>query len=143
MAAQDIVIVHAGLITPVGLTLRETAASARARVARLREIAWRDRRFEPFITGSVPDEGLPELTPKLAALPLQQREARMLRMAHAALEETMTPLQGKTGPVPVLLGLPEQPSSNSSGTQRTRRELVDKKSMGGTAATPRPPLPRR
>ena len=110
MAAQDIVIAHAGLITPVGLTLRETAASARARVARLREIAWRDRRFEPFITGSVPDEGLPELTPKLAALPLQQREDRMLRLAHAALEEAMTPLQGKTGPVPLLLGLPEQHS---------------------------------
>ena len=110
MAASDIVITNAGVISPVGLSLAETAASARARVARLREIAWRDRRFVPFIVGTVPDAGLPDLTPELAGVALQQREARMLRMAHAALEETLAPLQGKVGPVPLLLGLPEQHS---------------------------------
>ena len=108
MTAPAVVIASAGVISPVGLSLAETAASTRARLARLREIDWRDRRFEPFIVGTVPDDGLPPLADSLTALPLQRREARMLRMAHAALEETLAPLQGRAGPVPLLLGLPEQ-----------------------------------
>lgn len=107
-AASSIVVANAGVISPIGLSLAETAASARARVARIREIEWRDRRFEPFIVGTVPDEGLPELAAALADEALQHRESRMLRMAHAALEEALAPLQGKVKPVPLLLGLPEQ-----------------------------------
>lgn len=107
MAGPDIVIASAGMVTPIGLSLAETAAAARARVARLREIAWRDRRRQPFIVGTVPDDGLPPLAPALQALPLQPREARMLRLAHAALEDTLAPLSGRLGPVPLLLGLPE------------------------------------
>jgi 3-oxoacyl-[acyl-carrier-protein] synthase I len=108
MNGQEVVIANAGVITPIGLSLAETAASARARVARIREIEWRDRRFEPFIVGTVPDDGLPALAPELAELPLQYREARMLRMAHVAIEEVLTPLQGNAEPIPLLLGLPEQ-----------------------------------
>lgn len=105
--ADDLVIASAGLVTPIGLSLAETAASARARVARIREIEWCDRRSEPFLVGSVPDDGLPELAGALAEEPLQYRESRMLRMAHVALEEALAPLQGQAGPVPLLLGLPE------------------------------------
>ncbi|MBK7614603.1 MAG: hypothetical protein IPJ08_09055 [Burkholderiales bacterium] len=109
MAANDIVIASAGLVSPIGLSLAETAAAARARVARLHEIDWMDRRFQPFIVGTVPDDGLPELAAPLASLPLQYREARMLRLAHVALEEALAPLQGKqVGCIPLLLGLPEQ-----------------------------------
>ena len=111
MSDTDLVIASAGVITPIGLSLAETAASARARVARIREIEWRDRRFEPFIVGTVPDDGLPELAAELAVLPLQYREARMLRMAHVAIEEALAPLQAshvRVGAIPVLLGLPEQ-----------------------------------
>ena len=108
MNPTDLVIASAGVVTPIGLSLAETAASARARVARLREIEWRDRRFEPFIVGTVPDDGLPDLAEGLAELPLQYREARMLRLAHVALEEALAPLQGKAAPIPLLLGLPEQ-----------------------------------
>jgi 3-oxoacyl-[acyl-carrier-protein] synthase I len=108
MATDDVVIAHAGVVSPVGLSLPETAASARARLARVQEIEWRDRRFEPFIVGSVPDDGLPPLVDALAALSLHYREARMVRLAHVALEETLTPLLGKAAPMPLLLGLPEQ-----------------------------------
>lgn len=104
---MTIVILGAGCITPIGLGLAETAAAARARVARLREIAMRDRRGEAFVAGSVPDDGLPALAPALAAAGLQPREARMLRLAHAALAETLAVLPDDTGPVPLLLGLPE------------------------------------
>lgn len=108
MRGDDIVIAGAGLVTPVGLSLAETAASARARVARLRESPFMDRRFEPHVTGSVPDEGLPALVEPLATQGLSYREARMLRMAHAAIEEATAPLAGRGLPAfPLMLGLPE------------------------------------
>ena len=108
MAGPAVVIASAGLVCPVGLSLAEAAAATRARVARLREIDWRDSRYEPFIAGTVPDAGLPPLADSLNALPVQAREARLLRLAHAALEDALAPLQGKAGAVPLLLGLPEQ-----------------------------------
>ena len=108
MSSDDIVIAGAGLVTPVGLSLAETAASARARVARLRESPFMDRRFEPHVTGSVPDDGLPALVEPLATQGLSYREARMLRMAHAAIEEATAPLAGRGLPAfPLMLGLPE------------------------------------
>lgn len=100
-------IVGAGLVTPIGLSLAESAPSARARVARLRAIDWLDRRFEPFIVGTVPDDGLPELNVALAGQPIQSRESRMLRMAHAAIADAMNALPALTAPPPLLLGLPE------------------------------------
>lgn len=106
---EAIVIVSAGMVTPVGLSLAETAASARSRVARLQEIPWLDRRNEHFVAGVVPDEGLPPLAEALQAEPMQCREGRMLRMAHAALEETVASI-GPLGPLPILLALPEQHS---------------------------------
>lgn len=108
MAAQPVMVVGLGMVSPVGLSVSETAASARARIPRLREIEWRDRRFEPFIVGSVPDDGLAELEPKLQGLFPQFREARMLRLAQVALEEVLQPLAQNTIPLPLLLGLPEQ-----------------------------------
>ncbi len=104
---SQLAIVAAGAVSPVGLSLAETAASARARVSRLREIEWRDRRFQPFIVGMVPDEGLPPLIPALSAQYPQYREARMLRIAHVALEEALHALVGYETPIPVLLGMPE------------------------------------
>lgn len=108
MSGAGVVIVSAGLLSPVGLSLPESAAATRARVARLREIDWYDRRHEPFVVGRVPDEGLPPLADGLAAQPLQAREARMLQLLHGALEEAVSPLRGQGGPLPLLLGLPEQ-----------------------------------
>lgn len=104
---MDAVIVAAGLVTPIGVSLGEVAAAARARVARLREIDWYDRRFEPFIVGAVPDDALPPLDETLAAEPVQYREARMLRLAHAALEQVFEVVPDGTPPLPLLLGLPE------------------------------------
>lgn len=122
MARPDIVIASAGLVSPVGLSLKETAASARARLARLRESDWRDQRFEPFIVGTVPDDGLPELAAPLAELPLQSREARLLRLAHAALEEALAPiaeqLAAQKQRLPLLLGLPEHHTTQPLDAKR-------------------------
>lgn len=145
MAGSDIVIASAGLITPVGLSLRETAASARARVARLREIDWRDRRFEPFIVGTVPDDGLPDLAAPLAALPVPTREARMLRLAHAALEEALAPIADAVATrkqrLPLLLGLPEhhttQPLDPKRFLARLNQQVPDVLDLAASVAAPR------
>lgn len=141
MATPRIVIAGAGVITPIGLSLAETAASARARVARLREIEWRDRRFEPFVAGTVPDEGLPPLAPALAAQGLSRREARLLRLAHAALEEALAPLGGRGDALPLLLGLPEhhtlQPIDAGRFLLRLAQQAPGAIDTGASAAAPR------
>jgi len=96
----------AGCITPIGLSLAETAAAARARVARLREGVWQDRRGDPYIVGALADDKLPVLSEVLCAEALDMREARMLRLGHAALAEALATLPEGTE-VPLLLGLPE------------------------------------
>lgn len=142
MSQPDTVIASAGLVTPIGLSLPETAASARARVARLREIPWMDRRFEPFIVGKVPDDGLPELAAALQGQPLPYREGRMLRLAHAALEETMAGwLQAQGAPLPVLLGLPEQhttqPLNPPAFLARLNQQCPGHIDLAGSVAVPR------
>jgi 3-oxoacyl-[acyl-carrier-protein] synthase-1 len=141
MAATDIVIASAGVVSPIGLSLAETAAAARSRTARLREIDWLDRRFEPFIVGTVPDNGLPELAAPLAEQPLQYREARMLRLAHVALEEALAPLATEAGRVPLLLGLPEQhttlPIDPQAFIARLDVQFPDRLDVARSVAAPR------
>lgn len=141
MSAADVVIASAGVVSPIGLSLAETAASARARVARVREIEWRDRRFEPFIVGAVPDDGLPDLAAELADMPLQYRESRMLRLAHVALEEALAPLQGRQGAIPLLLGLPEQlttvPLQPALFLERLALQVNGLLDLGRSVAVPR------
>lgn len=100
-------ILAAGCITPGGLTLAETAASTRARVARLKAIDWLDRRFDAFVVGRVPDDGLPELNAALAAQMRPSRESRMLQLAHAALADVVRGLPPQIEAPPLLLALPE------------------------------------
>ncbi|MBI5718682.1 MAG: hypothetical protein HZC37_13445 [Burkholderiales bacterium] len=113
----ELVIAGAGLVSPVGLSLAETAAAARARMARLGESEWLDGQLEPFIVGRVPDEGLPEPDAALSAEQTSEREVRMLQLAHAALDEALAPLRvaarqsTATAPLPLLLGLPEHPGA--------------------------------
>ncbi len=138
---DDIVIASAGVVTPIGLSLAETAAAARARMPRLCEIAWLNRRFEPFIVGTVPDDGLPDLAPPLADLPLQYREARMLRLAHVALEDAVALLGGTADRIPLLLGLPEQhttlPLDPGTFIKRLDQQFPDTVDVARSVAAPR------
>jgi len=109
---MDMQIVAVGAVTPIGLSLAETASSARARIARVQEIAQHDKRFEPFLACTVPSEALPELDAQWTGAGLTAREARMLRLGHAALEQIAQGLAqevdlGAVPPMPLLLGLPE------------------------------------
>lgn len=101
----DVVVVGCGLMTPVGLSAPEVAASTRSRLQRLGAIEVRDRRFERFVVGTVPEEGLPDPDPSAALLPY--RVGRMLRLAEVPLQEALRPLPAKIGRIPLLLGLPE------------------------------------
>ncbi len=103
--AEEAVVVACGLMTPVGLSAPETAASARSRLQRLGEIEVRDRRYRRIVAGFVPEDGLPDLNPAAALLPW--RAGRMLRLAEVPLNEALKPLPKDAGPIPLMLGLPE------------------------------------
>lgn len=103
----EIVIVGCGLVTPVGLSAKETAASAASRTARLISVEWRDSRQQRFTVGAVPDDGLNPLLPEIEAQPLTYRERRMLRLGDVALAEALAALPKSAGQIPLLLGLPE------------------------------------
>jgi 3-oxoacyl-[acyl-carrier-protein] synthase-1 len=97
MAASDVVVVRVGMVTAVGLSAAETAASVRAATMRFSQLDWLDNRFEPFTVAVVPDEGLPELSPEVAKMPgLSVRDARLLRLGAKALAECLT--AGGRGP---------------------------------------------
>src|SRR2546423_12429023 len=104
---DNVVIVAAGMITAVGLSAAETAASVRSGTARFAESSILDKRFEPFVLAEVPEEGLPELTEDVATANLPAREARMLRLATAALAGCLKSFpQGESLPG-LSLALPE------------------------------------
>jgi 3-oxoacyl-[acyl-carrier-protein] synthase I len=102
------VVIGVGMMTPVGLTAAETAASVRAATMRFTETPMRDHRFEPFTLAEVPEEGLPDLAPEVAATPgLTSREMRMLRLGTMPLGEALGVLLGKVPAPPLMLALPE------------------------------------
>jgi 3-oxoacyl-[acyl-carrier-protein] synthase-1 len=103
----EVVVVGCGMMTPVGVSAAETSASARSRTARQTEIRWLDSRFKPFVVGAVPDDGLPDLHPELASLPLSYREARMLRLSEISMQQAMGAYPKGGSAVSLLLGLPE------------------------------------
>jgi 3-oxoacyl-[acyl-carrier-protein] synthase-1 len=121
---MNVVIAAAGLVSAGGLSLAENAATTRARLACFREIAWLDRRFEPFIVAGVPDDGLPPLSEALAAAHLQSREARTLRLAHAALADLFAGLPPDLPAVPLLLGLSEHHTTQVVDPARFLRNLA-------------------
>ena len=121
---MNVVIAAAGLVCAAGLSLTESAAAARARLGCMAEIPWLDRRFEPFIVARVPDDGLPSLAESLTDVPLQPREARMLRLAHAALADLFAGLPADLPAVPLLLGLGEDHATLPIEPARFVRQLA-------------------
>ncbi len=105
--ADNVVIVGAGMVTAVGLSAAETAASVRAGTARFAETRILDKRFLPFVLAEVPEDGLPELAEELAKKSLTAREARMIRLAAAALGECLKSLPAGEPPPGLSLALPE------------------------------------
>lgn len=105
---SDVVLAGAGMVTSVGLSVAECAASVRSATMRFSESAIHDKRFEPFTLAEIPADALPPLAAPLEeTLGLTSRVMRMLRLAHVALAEAVSPLTA-TAPKPgLLLSLPE------------------------------------
>jgi 3-oxoacyl-[acyl-carrier-protein] synthase I len=100
-------ILGVGMMTAVGVGAAQTAASVRAGVARLSESAFFNEQLNPFVLSFIPDESLPPIDEQLGTLTgLSARDARMLRLAGAALREAVAGADGLEG-VPLLLALPE------------------------------------
>ena len=109
MTDNDVVIVGAGMLTSVGVSAQETAASVRAASARFVETHIYDRELQPFVLAEVPDDALPKLADPLLRIPgLTSRERRMLRIASRPLRECLTPLAKHPQPIGLCLALPER-----------------------------------
>ena len=106
--ADDVVVIGVGMMTAVGLSAPETAASVRSGLARFRETSIHDHDFEPFTIAEVVADGLPGLARGVGVGPPRPtaRELRMLRLATMPLREALTGLP-KGAPAPgLLLSLP-------------------------------------
>jgi 3-oxoacyl-[acyl-carrier-protein] synthase-1 len=108
MAEPDVVIVSTGMMTAVGLSAAETAASVLAGTMRFGETPWRDHLGDPVTAAAVPTDGLPPVLEALAKEEvLAYREKRLLQLGTMPLRECLKPL-GAPGIRPVLLlALPE------------------------------------
>jgi 3-oxoacyl-(acyl-carrier-protein) synthase len=96
------------MMTAVGLTAAETAASVRCATMHFSESALRDRRFAPYTLAEVPEEGLPNLTKDVAsATGLTSRSRRMLRLAAGALSGVLETAPSALPSPPLVLALPE------------------------------------
>jgi 3-oxoacyl-[acyl-carrier-protein] synthase I len=106
-APPDAVIVGVGMMTPVGLSADETAASVRAGIMRFEATSLFDRRFQPFTLAQVPDAGLPDLVDRPGANGITAWSERLLRLAAAPLRECTASLPAELLPLPIVLSLPE------------------------------------
>jgi 3-oxoacyl-[acyl-carrier-protein] synthase-1 len=108
MTDEDVVIVGVGMMTAVGLSAAETAASVRSATMRFMETTWLDKRFEPFTVAEVIEEALPDLAPALTKEKgLTYREDRMLRLGAMPLLECIKSIASKEESPGLALTLPE------------------------------------
>jgi 3-oxoacyl-[acyl-carrier-protein] synthase-1 len=104
----DVVIAGIGMMTSVGLSVPENAASVRAGLMRFVETEWLDHNYEPFKIAEVPEDGLPDLAEELERQPgLTSREIRLLRLAAAPLAESVRPIASLKERPGLVLALPE------------------------------------
>ncbi len=96
-----------GLVTAVGGSTAQTAASVRAGISRYEESSVYNKRFAPMTMALVPEDVLPPLSLEEPAMTgLTSRQSRMLRLAHLAIDEALSQLPAESE-VPLFLALPE------------------------------------
>jgi 3-oxoacyl-[acyl-carrier-protein] synthase-1 len=106
MAELKAAIMGVGMVTAVGMSAKQTAASARAGLSRFSETSIHNKRFEPVVMALLPDETLPALSPKLGeVVGLTSRQMRMLRLATPALQEAVENVPNSEA-IPLYLGAP-------------------------------------
>src|SRR5438874_6601465 len=123
MPDNQVVIVSVGMITAVGLTATETAASVRAATMLFSQSNFHDRQFAPLTLAEVPEEGLPPLLDPTAA-GLSARERRLLRLAAMPLRECLRPLGEQPPSVGLSLALPELSTTRPIADRVLLQELA-------------------
>lgn len=108
MGRHDIAVVGVGMVTSVGLSAAETAASVRAGIAQYGDSRLRDKLMEPITIAEVPDGALAPLPPPLDTLELPERDRRLLQLAATPLRECLGVLTDHGVRPPVILALPER-----------------------------------
>jgi 3-oxoacyl-[acyl-carrier-protein] synthase-1 len=119
-------ILAVGMVTPVGASARQTAASVRAGIGRLAESYATDRTGAPLVMGLCDQTQLPPLTEEVTDRRLSVRHDRMLRMAGPALAEALggPAAAGGVQPPPLLLGLTEPRAGARAAVGPEMLELV-------------------
>jgi 3-oxoacyl-[acyl-carrier-protein] synthase-1 len=108
LAGGEAVIVGLGLVTAVGATVKETAASVRSSTARFTETAIRDKSFQPVTLAVVPDDVLPALTESVDKTSgLTSRMRRMIRLVAPVLAEATSSLPSHAPRPGLVLAMPE------------------------------------
>ena len=101
-------VVAVGMMTAVGLTAAETAASVDAGTAGFTESAMLDQHFDPFTLAEVIDDGLPGLAEEVPDVKsLASRESRMLSLATMPLRECLAGMTKSEQTPSLCLALPE------------------------------------
>src|SRR5687767_14795918 len=133
MPGEEVLVLGVGMVTAVGLSSAETAASARAGAPLFVEINWRGERFQPFKVAQVPDDGLPPVADGPSSdLLLSYRETRLLRLGLGALAQCAGPLAARGQRVGLSLALPDRetlrPLDRAMLLRRLAAECGDRKS---------------
>ncbi len=117
-------IIGIGMITPLGLSAEQTAASIHAGLSAFDESSIMDAAFDPIVLASLPDDVLGNMNPELAKEEfLTQRESRLLRLAAQAIESALAPLSDP-GVMPSLyIGLPTMNGQIAFDPDRFLRRL--------------------
>ncbi len=124
MSSNQVAIVSVGMMTSVGLSAMETAASVRAATMRFTQTEWRDHRFEPFTLAEVLEDGLPDLAESIAEqADLTYREARLLRLGSGALAGCLKLIVPQIGKLGLELALPEHETTKPLDPLRILRLL--------------------
>jgi 3-oxoacyl-[acyl-carrier-protein] synthase-1 len=105
VAETAVEILSVGMVTPVGASAAQTAASLRAGIGRLGESYVSDRFGKPMVMGLVDLEQLPPLVEALEDREIPIRHERLARLGGVALRETLA--SAPHDPLPLLLGIAE------------------------------------
>lgn len=130
------------MMTAVGLSAPETAASVRAGIMRLAASNCQDRHGEPFTLAQVPEAGLPDLAePLTRERGLTSRERRLLRLGALPLAEGLRPVAAAGRRVGLWLALPEtetsRPLDPATFLARFARQTGGAFEPGRSAAVPK------
>ena len=114
-APTDVVIVGVGAVTPIGLSVPETAASMRSRTMRFAEIPPVDAHFDPIIGAAVPDDGLPGIPPLTGKGLRTALAERLMRLAIAPITECLAVLGDSPPRVPLAIAVPTTAAETLDG----------------------------